>query len=191
MSLPTTDLDMHPLAANSTAIEQVPIIDVAQLLVDSNSAAARDAIKKIAAACSSWGFFQVINHGISTTQIEDVWKKTHTLFALPAEEKLKIVRDRENPWGFYNNELTKNQRDKKEVFDFTRAGVDSIYGQSNRWPANQPDFKATMEDFLTPAQPCQRSCWKPSVSVSICPPILCSLILASTTPDSCGSTTTQ
>jgi isopenicillin N synthase-like dioxygenase len=144
----TTDLDSHPLAGNSADIEQVPIIDIAELLVDSNSDAARDAIEKIATACSSWGFFQVINHGISTAQIEDVWKQTHALFALPVEEKLKIVRNKENPWGFYNNELTKNQRDKKEVFDFTRAGVDPIYGQSNRWPANQDAFKATMEDYF-------------------------------------------
>jgi isopenicillin N synthase-like dioxygenase len=86
----------------------------------------------------------VINHGIPTDLIDDVWHQTRAMFALPDEEKLSILRSKDNPWGYYPNELTKNQRDKKEVFDFTREGVDPIYGKSNRWLANQDDFKATM-----------------------------------------------
>ncbi len=54
------------------------------------------------------------------------------------------MRSRQNPWGFYNHELTKNQRDKKEVFDFTRQDYDPIYHQANRWPRQHPQFKATM-----------------------------------------------
>ncbi len=144
----TKDLDNDPVAQQSSIADQVPIIDIAELLVDSNSVAARDSIEKIAVACGSWGFFQVINHGIATRTVEDVWGQTSTFFTLPLEEKLAVLRSRDNPWGFYHNELTKNQRDKKEVFDFTRPGVDPIYGQSNRWPTNQDAFKATMEDYF-------------------------------------------
>ncbi len=142
------DLDKCPLAANSSAVEQVPIVDVEDLFADSASGAARDAIDQISNACQTWGFFQVVNHGISSAQIAAVWQQTHAMFALPLAQKLEILRNRENPWGFYNNELTKNQRDKKEVFDFTRAGVDPIYGQSNRWPAQLPEFRTTMETYL-------------------------------------------
>ena len=46
------------------------------------------------------------------------WTASGRLYR-PIEEKLKILRSRDNPWGFYHNELTKNQRDKKQVFDFT------------------------------------------------------------------------
>jgi len=70
------------------------------------------------------------------------------LFESPLEDKLEILRSKENPWGFYNNELTKNQRDKKEVFDFTRAGVDPIYHQQNRWPRQLPAFEPTMMAYL-------------------------------------------
>jgi len=148
MPVEIQDLDQYPIADQTSILEQVPIIDVEDLFQDSSSSAARAAIDQIAEACQTWGFFQVINHGIDSAQIDAVWRQTHALFALPLEEKLGIVRSRENPWGFYNNELTKNQRDKKEVFDFTREGVDPIYGQSNRWPQQHPQFKTTMMAYL-------------------------------------------
>ena len=148
MHAETQDLDQHPVAAQVSIAEQVPVIDVAEVFADSSSNAAVSAIDQIAEACQTWGFFQVVNHDISTDQIAEVWQQTHALFALPVEEKLKMLRNRENPWGFYNNELTKNQRDKKEVFDFTREGVDPIYHQTNRWPEHQPAFKATMMAYL-------------------------------------------
>ena len=137
-----------PVAEQSSILEQVPIIDVAQLFHDISSRGASDAIDQIAQACKTWGFFQVVNHGISSAQIEAVWQQTHDLFALPLQEKLEIRRSKENPWGFYNNELTKNQRDKKEVFDFTREGIDPIYGQCNRWPRGRDEFKITMMAYL-------------------------------------------
>jgi len=141
------DLDKHPIAAETDIASQVPIIDIASLLSDAHSADANKAIQAIAGACQTWGFFQVVNHGISDDLIENVWAQTRHLFALPAEQKSRILRSKENPWGFYNNELTKNQRDKKEVFDFTREGIDPIYSQRNRWPVGQEAFKTVMMDY--------------------------------------------
>jgi len=148
MTRDNQNLDNHPVAETGSIDEQVPIIDIADLIQDSSSEAARAAIKDIAQACQNWGFFQVINHGIDTILIENVWDQTRAMFALPSEEKMSILRSKDNPWGFYPNELTKNQRDKKEVFDFTREGVDPIYGQSNRWLANQETFKSTMQEYF-------------------------------------------
>ncbi len=142
------DLDQHPIAAQESVADQVPIIDISELLIDSSSPASASAIEAIANACRTWGFFQVVNHGISSDLIERVWRQTRDLFALPQQAKQSILRSRDNPWGYYNNELTKNQRDKKEVYDFTTEGVDAIYGQSNRWPLRQDEFKATMTTYL-------------------------------------------
>lgn len=142
------DLDKDPVAQQSTVLDQVPVIDVAELRADSSAPAARPAIEQIAEACSSWGFFQITNHGIPQTLIDEVWTQTRGFFALPIDTKLEVLRSRDNPWGFYHNELTKNQRDKKQVFDFTRAGVDPIYGKSNRWPQDQSAFKSTMESYF-------------------------------------------
>ena len=148
MSTANQDLDKQPVAEQGSIDEQVPIIDIAHLPHDSSSELARGAVNEIAQACQAWGFFQVINHAISADLIEDVWHQTRAMFALSDEEKRSVLRSKENPWGYYPNELTKNQRDKKEVFDFTREGVDPIYGKSNRWLANQDAFKATMLTYF-------------------------------------------
>ena len=142
------DLDRRPVAEQTSALDQVPIIDVGAVFADSSSNDAVRAIEQIADACRTWGFFQVVNHGISAAQIDEVWRQTHALFALPGEQKLAIQRDRASPWGFYNKELTKNQRDKKEVFDYTREGFDPIYGAQNRWPEHPAQFKPTMLAYL-------------------------------------------
>jgi isopenicillin N synthase-like dioxygenase len=142
------NLDKCPIAKQDSLSEQVPVIDIGDLVIDSSCTAARVSIDEIAQACQDWGFFQVINHGIPADLIESVLQQTRRMFALPLEQKLSVVRTRDNPWGFYNNELTKNQRDKKEVFDFTREGIDPIYGKSNRWLTNQDEFKLTMLEYF-------------------------------------------
>ncbi|MBT8434141.1 MAG: 2-oxoglutarate and iron-dependent oxygenase domain-containing protein, partial [Gammaproteobacteria bacterium] len=93
------DFDKDPVAHQASIEDQVPIIDIAELLVDSNSSAARESVDKIASACSSWGFFQVINHGIAAALVEDVWRQTRAFFAQPGEIKMSVLRSRENPWG--------------------------------------------------------------------------------------------
>ena len=69
-------------------------------------------------------------------------------FAQAVTTKEMVLRTRENPWGYYNNELTKNQRDKKEVFDYTTDGVDPIYSAQNRWPDHEDMFRNTMREYL-------------------------------------------
>lgn len=138
------DLDKFPVADSSEFIEQVPIIDVGAVTRDATSRDARSAIDAIASACREWGFFQVVNHDVPDALIVSTWSQTRQFFAqtLPAKESL--MRTRDNPWGYYNNELTKNQRDKKEVFDYTTDGVDPIYSAENRWPAADKEFQKTM-----------------------------------------------
>lgn len=138
------DLDRYPVAESSDLIGQVPIIDIGAITSDASSAASKVAVGEIAKACREWGFFQVVNHNVSAELIAATWFQTRKFFALPASVKEALMRDRDNPWGYYNNELTKNQRDKKEVFDYTTDGVDPIYAAENRWPDGDSDFRDTM-----------------------------------------------
>ncbi|MDZ7643001.1 MAG: 2OG-Fe(II) oxygenase family protein [Woeseiaceae bacterium] len=128
------DLDRHPVATGPAAGGEVPVIDLG----------GPGAVEAIAAACRDWGFFQVVNHGVPATLVDAVWRETRGYFARPDADKLALSRTRGNPWGYYNNELTKNQRDKKEVFDLTSEGVDPIYDAANRWPADDGGFRRTM-----------------------------------------------
>jgi isopenicillin N synthase-like dioxygenase len=142
--LDSQDLDKHPIAETTELGLSVPVIDVGGLRTDHTERA----IEEIAGACRDWGFFQVVNHGISEELIDDVWRQTRQFFRQSRDSKESILRTRENPWGYYNNELTKNQRDKKEVFDYTTEGTDPIYKSENRWPDSNDGFRVTMLAYL-------------------------------------------
>lgn len=140
------NLDRKPTAAADHVAGSVPVIDIAALR--GAGARAGEVSQQIAAACREWGFFQVVNHGVPERLIDTLWDQARRFFAQPVVDKETILRTRENPWGYYNNELTKNQRDKKEVFDFTMEGVDPIYGGMNRWPEGDGAFRRVMLDYL-------------------------------------------
>ncbi len=140
----TEDLDQHPVAQSAGLAGTVPVIDF-QMLAD--GVPTDQVVHQIAQACRDWGFFQIVNHGVPDDLIQAVWKCTRHFFQLPVDVKESILRSKDNPWGYYNNELTKNQRDKKEVFDFTRSGADDIYRAENRWLADEQEFKAVMQEY--------------------------------------------
>jgi isopenicillin N synthase-like dioxygenase len=106
-------------------IENVPVIDIAEL--ESPASLAR-----IDSACREWGFFQVTGHGIDPRLLAEIFDVCRRFFALPRSEKRRLLRDADNPWGYYDQELTKNQRDRKEIFDFGPADGDKLMP---RWPA--------------------------------------------------------
>ena len=132
-----TDLDRRPSATQNHVARSVPVIDIGDPA----------SVQQIADACCEWGFFQITNHGVSPDLIGQTWAQTRAFFAQPVEQKESILRTRENPWGYYNNELTKNQRDRKEVFDYTVDGVDPVYDAGNRWPGFDAQFRPAMEAY--------------------------------------------
>ena len=141
-----SDLDERPSAGTTELSNSVPVIDIGDL-ANGADRSTDSTISDIAAACCEWGFFQVVNHGVATNLIDDVWSETRRFFARPAADKEAVLRTRENPWGYYNNELTKNRRDKKEVFDYTSAGTDPVYHAENRWPQSAERFRRVMEAY--------------------------------------------
>lgn len=142
------NLDQHPVAASGAFGSTVPVIDIAGVTRDAEGSRAANAIAEIALACREWGFFQVVNHGIDDDLVASTSLQMQRFFAQPASVKESVLRTRENPWGYYNNELTKNQRDRKEVFDFTIDGEDPIYGAVNRWPDTGDEFRDVMRAYL-------------------------------------------
>jgi isopenicillin N synthase-like dioxygenase len=115
----------------------VPVIDVA----DPGGASARRAID---AACREWGFFQAVGHGVHRQLLVSLQRQMGAFFAQPLAAKQKIVRTAENPWGFYDRELTRHTPDWKQIFDVGPADGAAIVPQ---WPASLPEFRPVIEDF--------------------------------------------
>ncbi|KAK2383924.1 protein SRG1 [Trifolium repens] len=51
-------------------------------------------------ACKEWGFFQLVNHGVSTSLVENMKRSTKTLFELSMEEKKKLWQTEGDLEGF-------------------------------------------------------------------------------------------
>ncbi len=104
--------------------EFVPVIHIDHL----DSPAALAAIDR---ACRNWGFFQVTGHGIDPLLIDEIFAVSRLFFAYPSEEKRRLLRDADNPWGYYDKELTKNRQDWKEIYDY---GPTDSQGARPLWP---------------------------------------------------------
>jgi isopenicillin N synthase-like dioxygenase len=116
--------------------DSVPVIDINQL-GSPNSLAAIDR------ACRDWGFFQVVSHGIEPAVIDEIFAVSRAFFAQSADDKRRILRDADNPWGYYDKELTKNRQDWKEIYDFC---PDDGNGRGPRWPEGRlrPRFESAV-----------------------------------------------
>lgn len=114
-------------------------------------------VEAVARAAEMFGFFQVVDHGIPDARMEAIWAATKAFFALDRATKLELSRSKDNTRGYYDRELTKNRRDRKEVLDIAQlafpdlpddhpANGHTVDGR-NRWP-QLPGFRATVNAHL-------------------------------------------
>ena len=115
----------------------LPVIDVSDL----HRAATQRAID---VACRDWGFFQIVGHGISEYTLAALRREMRAFFALPLAAKRAIARTAENPWGFYDRELTKQTRDWTQVYDVGPADGHAIVPQL---PRELPRFAPVIARF--------------------------------------------
>ena len=114
----------------------VPTVDI------SNPSATE--LAAVDAACRDHGFFLLVGHGADEL-IADMWRVTDRFFAHDETVKGPIRRTEDNPFGYWDRELTKRKRDHKEVFDY--ADPWGPTGHMNRWPTDHEEFRATLERF--------------------------------------------
>jgi isopenicillin N synthase-like dioxygenase len=115
---------------------QLPIIDVSK-------PARPETRQVIDVACRDWGMFYIVGHGIARSVIASLQEQMHSFFAQPLASKREIVRTAENPWGFYDRELTKHTPDWKQVYDFG-PGEGPIQPQ---WPTALPAFPTAIQAY--------------------------------------------
>lgn len=77
-------------AFNGSSCSSIPMID----LMDPN------AMELMGHACEEWGAFQLKNHGIPFSVIQEVEGEAKRLFALPAHRKLKALRSPGGATGY-------------------------------------------------------------------------------------------
>ncbi len=104
-------------------------------------------------ACREWGVFQLVGHDIGTHWRSEVLQAMAGFFALPREQKKRLERTRDNPWGYYDSELTNNTPDWKEIYDYGPGDGGAMQAQ---WPESPSQFRAVVSEYY---EACESLCF--------------------------------
>ncbi len=113
----------------------IPIVD-AQTLKPG-----QPAFDRFLDALQHWGFFHLVNHGIDASLISALQEQMPLFFSESTTAKRQISRSANNPWGFYDQERTKNRVDAKEIFD---VGPNEGARRA-QWPEQLPQFEPVVQ----------------------------------------------
>ncbi|KAK7324480.1 hypothetical protein VNO77_28054 [Canavalia gladiata] len=96
-NIPTRYIQDMPVISqsNGNCSVQIPVIDMQSLLSTQSSE-----LLKFHLACKQWGFFQLVNHGISSSLLEKVKLEIEDFFNLPMSEKKKFWQSPQQMEGF-------------------------------------------------------------------------------------------
>ncbi|KAF3442331.1 hypothetical protein FNV43_RR16247 [Rhamnella rubrinervis] len=80
---------------------QIPVIDFEKLISEESTGSGSDPeLEKLHLACKDWGFFQLVNHGVSSSLVEKTKTEIQNIFKLPLEEKKKFWQTPGDVEGF-------------------------------------------------------------------------------------------
>nr|XP_043611145.1 protein SRG1-like isoform X2 [Erigeron canadensis] len=133
----------------TTTTSSVPVIDLHNLFADTSSDMYSNELNKLHVASKEWGFFQVINHEISESLLDDFKRKVLNFFNLPMNEKQKLWQDEDNLEGFGQLfVVSENQKlDWSDMFGITTLPHDLRKHQLfQKLPLN---FRETLETYST------------------------------------------
>jgi hypothetical protein len=89
LQIPDRYISAPPPPASATArASSLPVVDMARLLDPEHREAE---VALLGSACRSWGFFQLINHGVDEAVIQKMKDNTVQFFELPLEDKNTVA----------------------------------------------------------------------------------------------------
>ncbi len=131
------------------AREALPIVDMAPLAA--GAAGRAEVVAQLRTACERNGFFYLVNHGVPIDLMRQVVAQGRLFFAQPAATKEAITARHSSGLGYgrMGGKALDGGAGKpvKEEFYFARETVPGMQ-DSNRWPAEPPQFRSVLEDYL-------------------------------------------
>ncbi|KVH97174.1 hypothetical protein Ccrd_000734 [Cynara cardunculus var. scolymus] len=116
----------------------LPVIDLSSL---NDPLLRSQAVDEIHAACNKLGFFQVINHGIPTSVMEDALDTAKEFFLLPSEEKMQFASANVREPVRYGTSMN-HVMDKVFYWrDFIKHYANPISEWIHLWPSTPPTYK--------------------------------------------------
>ncbi|KAK2986235.1 hypothetical protein RJ640_003730 [Escallonia rubra] len=121
------------------ANSSIATVDLSPFFIDGNEDGKKAAMEVISRACSEYGFFQIVNHGIPNDLILRAFELSKKFFSCPVEEKLKFGPELGAPVPAGYNNLDGN----KEYLLICAPGT-----SFNVLPTNPLEFQRTLEELF-------------------------------------------
>ncbi|XP_048611025.1 probable 2-oxoglutarate-dependent dioxygenase SLC1 isoform X1 [Brassica napus] len=124
---------------------KLPIIDFAELLGPNRS----HVLRTIAEACETYGFFQVVNHGMEGDVSRNMIEVCKKFFELPYEERSKYMTSDMSAPVRYGTSFNQN---KDNVFcwrDFLKLYAHPLPDYLPYWPSSPSDFRSLATTYAT------------------------------------------
>ncbi|KDP23162.1 hypothetical protein JCGZ_00345 [Jatropha curcas] len=133
----------------SVSLIEVPIVDIGLL---KSPLTRTEELHKLRSALSSWGCFQVINHGMTSSFLEEMRQVAKQFFSLPMEEKQKYSRKTGSMEG-YGNDMVLLEH---QILDWTDRLYLTLNPEDQRqlrfWPENPQTFREMLDEFAKKSQ---------------------------------------
>ncbi|KAF4372291.1 hypothetical protein G4B88_007035 [Cannabis sativa] len=128
IQLEQDQLDEANIDLNSSS-DDFPVINFENLslpMSHHNSQLYQSELTKLDLACKNWGFFQLVNHGVSNSVVEKMKEEVKKLFELPIEEREKLWQWPGEVEGFghtfvFNDQQKVNWKDDLFLFTLPHA----------------------------------------------------------------------
>ncbi|CAN6281140.1 unnamed protein product [Urochloa humidicola] len=133
----------------AAAAASVPVVDLGRLL---DPGTASEEALRLGAACEEWGFFQVVNHGVTEQAIEAVKSDLEAFFRLPLVEKQLVAQ---GPAGIegYGQAFVVSSEQKLDWADMLfLSTLPPEYRSLNFWPSRPATFQASLERYAGEVQ---------------------------------------
>ncbi|KAH9329978.1 hypothetical protein KI387_002086, partial [Taxus chinensis] len=126
---------------------QIPVVDMTKLLLPLPNHERQQEMERLSDACTHWGFFQVVNHGIPHNLIDRIRGVAQDFFSLPLEKKQKYAPQTRDPQGYGKSFVV----DEHQTLDWGDLLALMITPQHLTnlalWPTTPSDYRDTVERY--------------------------------------------
>ncbi|XVF62609.1 hypothetical protein PTKIN_Ptkin09bG0022100 [Pterospermum kingtungense] len=134
------------LSATLSSPTDIPIIDLSKLMKRDQDEH-ENGIMQLKTACEEWGFFQVLNHGIDLSVLENIEEVTKGFFMLPLEEKQKYPMAPGTVQG-YGQAFVFSENQKLDWCNMFALGVEPPCIRNPKlWPSKPAHFRENLEIY--------------------------------------------
>ncbi|CAN1257908.1 2-oxoglutarate-dependent dioxygenase 11 [Linum perenne] len=138
------ELDLDQVSIDGS--RHIPVIDMSKLAATAAAAAAEESAK-LHSACKEWGFFQVINHGVTEELMQRMKLDVQEFFNLPLQEKMSCAQMPNNIEG-YGQAFVLSEEQKLDWGDMLFIIAQPVSGRNMKfWPKIPSSFRSSLDQY--------------------------------------------